>query len=440
MLSNAMKPEEYYETLVLDNPKEICNVPFKYVTDKMLKHVILSGYASVIPKNWLTPEIVIFYLENNEGTYKLNWIPERILGITSVQKTMLMYCPGKMYKIPARSIDHKMLKDALLSAGLELYRFLPYCLKTKENSLVAYKGNKAVFKYMPDKHKDEDLCVDAVKDNIKNLSYVPKNVFTPKFIQRLCDEGVEIPPMYKEFVNSIINKDKDQKVVIGTASQDESNISSYLIEDFPLYFAVKKLSKFQIVTLRDLEIFIESELKPDGEKVSDFTYNELRALNNALKILKCKLFGEDPGVHLETKDLSIEEGTIQFGLTKKSFLAIQRACAVNQTTTFNELLVYLFYPDRAFERKYYFSNTSSQYKELCEKYFVVKNYYDSKSKGVDNSNVHDIDLRIKLIEEQMAELQIELSRLRSIKASRRAANFQRNRKIINEKGKNEDDK
>ena len=438
MEEQRLNPNEYYERLVIENPKAISTIPSSMITDKMLKQVAISGYISYIPKSLITSEHVILYIKNNKGTFYFSNISEMILAEPEVQKVMLEYCPGKMYKIPSALINKKYLKEALAVAGTELYRYLSNSLKTKEISVFSFKNNRNVFKFIPDKHKDEDMCVEAVLYDPKNLSFVPKNILTPKFAQRIKLSGVELPQLFEEYINSLLKDNGSGKVILGSSSDPESDLKEHLISDFPLYFGSRRLNKYHLVTLYDLKVFLDSEFSPNGEKISTYDYNELRSLSNAFSILRCRIFGEDPGIHLETEGLSIEEGTIQFGLTNKTSNAIQRACVLNETKTFDELIQCLFYPNRLYERKFYFTNTSTPYKELQEKYFVVKNFYESKNKDSDGKNIIDIDLKIESIKKQMSELQTELTRLQSIKANQVISSLRRGR--VKEKGIENDDK
>lgn len=447
-LNNSSKPEFIKE--VFDLTKDQCEkfvkrlpfaieyVPNDYKYEKCAKE-LLDEYPALLihfPLNAVDPVIRTNCYDKVSVNNKILFIEKGCMNDPStgtlLTSQMLMDLIEDFFELVYRN-------NSLLSS--EFWEQIPanlfteeICLKLVENCAdfitiipqkfyeIAVKHNSAAFKYLDDKYKTYEMCLEVVTLLPELIKEVPINILNENFVMDLKSRWVVIPKNSIVYVDQCVQLNKKLNGVI-IASDDELKrieneipleIKDVSINNLSDFFNTSTINQFNDLGISNLgELFVRV-------RTNDFlkhfmNLNTFEAVVNTICLLRCKCFDEKPLVSINNKEF-VENEEYNFyrllGLTERRArcLALKNFCHNSQ-----EFFEKLQLPNIKRDLMKINELGPKGVDEIIAKANIVINYYLNNN-SIIASNSNDSTEEKSLKSSEYEELHKELQSLREEKA------------------------
>lgn len=279
---------------------------------------------------------------------------------------------------------------------------------------IAVKNNSLALKFVSDKDKTYEMCIDAVPFYPPLINEVPVNILNSKFLRDLQTKGVSIPEKSITYINECLRLNDQFHGIINSNQNDEMEqayneipfeIRNVSINNLSIFFSppsLEQITKLGITNLR--ELFVQSKTI---EFIDYFKQSEVfNELINTIGLLRCKYLNEKPLIAInEEKFNGKDEYNFykRFGLSKRCVTALSRKNFCNSSKEF-----FLKMQSHNIENELMKTRNLGEKgkNEIIAKASIVINYYQSNGKNIINSE-KDFDNN-----EDLKELYNELVELR----------------------------
>lgn len=164
IIPDNLRKKELYESIVLLNYNYLNKIPKEYISDELILKLIskyyhyLNDYIFIVLKDYLTEEIFNKLL--SEKPYYIKYIPKIL-------------------------ITDKIWQN--ISKNIDAFTFIPDEYKTKD---MCEKASKFINKisYIPKEYLTIEMCKNIIKNNIREVQYIPDNFLNEDLIIELIKE------------------------------------------------------------------------------------------------------------------------------------------------------------------------------------------------------------------------------------------------------------
>lgn len=465
--------QEFFDWACSTSPDFCVNIPKEFLTSELIEICLNNSshpeFLQEVPN--LTryqsekfvkrhPQAVIYlptdYKYEKWAKEVLNELPELLshFPLDSVDDTTRSCCyakvsfKNKILFITKGYMDDKMIGTLLssqmlmylieecLSLKQSLLKTIPWnkipehlftkeiCLKLIANNVacvaiipkkfygIAVKNNYLALKFVSDKDKTYEMCLDAVTFYPPLINKVPVNILNSKFFKDLQIKEVPIPEKSMAYINECLRLNEQIHGIISSNQEDEleqayneipfeiRNISINNLSSFFSSPSLEQITKLGITNLG--ELFVQS-------KTIEFIdyFKQLEVFNeviNTISLLRCKYLNEKPLINInEEKFNGNDEYNFYklFGLSKRCVTALSRKNFCNSSKEFFLKMQSHNIEDELIKAR----NLGERGKnEIIAKASIVINYYQSNTKNVINSekdfnNNEDVNALYKELEE-----------------------------------------
>lgn len=192
-----MRTRELCELAIQGTPDVLYHIPDKYRTTSMLEDVIsINGMSlGLVPEDKRTKRLCMLALSN--APFALRFVPEKLKTESLCEK---------LFEVEPRVYDDLPIELKTLERSIELVTKYPSYINTIRKKHVtaglfldALRRDPSLASCVPKKYKTnefymtalQDTYLQAVKSNVRNINYVPRDEVTEELVIAVLESGPE---------------------------------------------------------------------------------------------------------------------------------------------------------------------------------------------------------------------------------------------------------